>query len=108
MVKNIFNVNSNINECFPNSRKFKNGFLTHSHFPTCHITYWGDWKLESGMDLLAVLHWSTAAVRCHSPLVKECDGAGPERCSLEHETICTTRWEGWVQADRTDSVIGHN
>ena len=30
--------------------------------------------------------------KCHTPLRKNCDGNGPERCNTVYETSCTTRY----------------
>ena len=74
----------------------------HSYSEKCHTTYTTDYqpqqeeKCEENFKKNCFIEFKDRASEeqvkfCYTPLIKNCDVPGPEECTIEYTSACTTR-----------------
>ena len=74
----------------------------HSYSEKCHTTYTTDYqpqqeeKCEENFMKNCFIEFKDRASEeqvkfCYTPLIKNCDVPGPEECTIEYTSACTTR-----------------
>merc|ERR1711997_370563 len=88
----------------------------HSYSEKCHTTYTTDYqpqqeeKCEENFKKNCFIEFKDRAREeqvkfCYTPLIKNCDVPGPEECTIEYTSACTTRYhEHDVQDDVVECV----